>query len=141
MDCNNNYISDNIIKENGNVGMFLDTDNSTIIGNFISDNPAGVILDSYNSTAFKNSISMSSIDGIYIFPSSNDNQLYHNNFIENTCNANDQGSNIWYYEGEGNYWDNWIGLKLKILRFPPYRISGTLFSNIDWYPAQELYKM
>jgi hypothetical protein len=50
-------------------------------------------------------------------------------------NAFDMLQNQW----DMNYWDNWIGLKISILDFLPYYISGTLFANLDFHPAQEPY--
>jgi nitrous oxidase accessory protein NosD len=66
------------------------------------------------------------------------NKILKNNFINNKKDASStilpQG-NLW----DGNYWDEWIGLKIPLLSFLPYFsfIQSGFF--IDWNPAKEAY--
>ena len=66
------------------------------------------------------------------------NYIIANNFFNNTKNAEAYGHNTWNEEKKGNFWDDWIGIKVPFLRFIPYFIKGTLFSNIDWHPSIDL---
>jgi parallel beta-helix repeat protein len=47
--------------------------------------------------------------GIYLSPESNDTLLYGNNMI-NSPNSSDLGSNVWDYNGGGNYWSDYTGI-------------------------------
>jgi nitrous oxidase accessory protein NosD len=91
---------------------------------------------------------------------SNDNMIYRNNFIDNSCFPMDNGHNFWDggYELGGNYWSNFdspqegaydgyhgpfqnisgsdhiVDLGPPLGGLNPYtRISGGM-GNKDWYP-------
>ena len=130
----NTIISDNIVNSNSisGIGIFNDDwdwynhSNTKIIRNNISNNKDGIYIYSckyvlisdnnifYNdeglrlgsssfNTITDNTIS-NNFDGIYIGSYSNDNNIYHNNFIDNTDNVYDEGDNIWDDGKYGNYW-------------------------------------
>lgn len=40
------------------------------------------------------------------------NLIFHNNFIKNKTQAEDNGDNIWDYNGRGNYWSDYRGKAL-----------------------------
>jgi parallel beta-helix repeat protein len=70
---------------------------------------------------------------------SSSNQVYHNNFIENTQNANDNGTNTWDNGKKGNYWDDYEEkypdarkIWWKGIWDTPYEIPGG--DNEDMYP-------
>ncbi len=146
----NNTIYDNIIKDTKKFGILLESSSGNkIFGNEIRNHfgdmsGVGVGICAYYCAALNNLVYENNITnnryGIYITsidgePCDN-NKIYHNNFIGNKHNARSSDDNIW----DSNYWDNWIGLRFKFLRFLPYWISGRLFSfNFDWHPAQEPY--
>jgi len=84
--------------------------------------------------------------GIDISMSAYDNYIYHNNFINNTYQANDSGKNKWDdgYPSGGNYWSDYIGIDLYYgegqnisgsdrIGDTPYNISG-VDENQDKYP-------
>jgi parallel beta-helix repeat protein len=83
-----NIISENIIIYN-EIGISIeDSLENTISGNTISENEQGLIID-------ENSF---------------DNQIYHNNFIENDIQAEDDGTNTWNDgAGTGNFWSDYDG--------------------------------
>jgi len=79
--------------------------------------------------------------GVYIESNSDNNLLYHNSFLNNTCQAMDQGNNIWDngYPFGGNYWSDFdepsegaYDNNSDGIVDSPYYISGG--SNVDRYP-------
>lgn len=67
------------------------------------------------------------------------NLIYNNNFMNNTQNVYDLGSNSWdggYLHG-GNYWDDYTGMDNNRDGFgdTSYRIAGA--SNFDMYPLMK----
>jgi len=119
-DSNNNTIIDNIIQKN-NVSIHLTiSSNNTITGNIATNSVYGVCLSCcdpygvhYGSSSNNNSIISNDISnslyGIYVFKSDN-NKIYHNNFINNTVQGYDNtGTNSWDngYPSGGNYWSDY----------------------------------
>jgi len=170
---NNNVISGNIISNNSgwaNILMANSCDNNNISGNFIRNHSKGMyIYPSCNDNIISNNWIKNNYDGIYIkllnvdnlitnnlfldnyygirfdAYSSIDNNIYHNNFINNEINAKDPYNNNWNdsYPSGGNYWDDYTGDDVfsgpgqNISGFDgigdtPYIISGG--SNQDNYP-------
>ena len=65
------------------------------------------------------------------------NSIERNNFINNEYDALVL---IITNFVDGNYWDEWIGLKYPILSFLPHFSFGSIFASfIDWHPAKEPY--
>ena len=122
--CWENYIYlNNII--NNDIGICLSSSRKTsIVNNEIYQNNF-----INNSKGIKTSIGWKCVI--------RDNEIYQNNFLGNTINARGNGDNIW----EENYWDNWIGVKIKLpifQRFPKI-IFGFFKLNFDWNPVSEPY--
>jgi parallel beta-helix repeat protein len=113
-----NNINNNVIQNNSQCGIFLDnhpdypSDYNTFSGNIIINNSCGIELLGDNNT------------------------VYYNNFINNTINAQDSGTNFWYNSSlkEGNYWSDYIGEDNNGdgIGDIPYNITGG--SNQDLYP-------
>ena len=93
--CNNNNISENILKYNFWTGMMINrADYNHIYNNLIEDNPQY---------------------GLYIAsngPPAHDNIIYNNSFIGNGQHVYDLSTDINYYNSSttGNYWDDYSGL-------------------------------
>lgn len=109
----NNEIIGNIIADNQEGGIYLDTSfYNTISGNEIDSNSwlSGVsLLSSSNNIITDNNVSNNSPDGIHLESSSN-NRIYHNNLISNTIQAfDDRDDNFWNdtYPSGGNYWSDY----------------------------------
>jgi len=109
----NNEIIGNIVADNQEGGIFLDTSfYNTISGNEINSNSylSGVsLLSSSNNIITDNNVSNNSPDGIHLESSSN-NRIYHNNLISNTIQAfDDRDDNFWNdtYPSGGNYWSDY----------------------------------
>ena len=125
--CDNNIISGNIIKNNGD-GMILSNSNDNLVlGNNINNNTIGISLDS-----------------------ANNNILYLNNFINNDLNTESSNStNKWnslekilythnsnnYTNYLGNYWDTYTGNDADTdgIGDTPFTIVG----DMDNYPLME----
>jgi len=69
---------------------------------------------------------------MYIASYSSNNTIYHNNF-NNTKNVQSGIANVWDYEGEGNYWNDYTGRDLNRdgIGDTPYAIAA---DNQDNYP-------
>lgn len=138
------FNSYNSILENNNVsnnrnGIFLvHSNNNTITKNKVAFNKFGIVLseESNQNIVKNNSILYNDDTGINIDSSSNNNKIYHNNFINNTIQASDYGSNnLWDngYPSGGNYWSNH-----KVKGNPsngslPYDIP---INGVDHYPFE-----
>lgn len=133
-----------------------------LYNNNITNNWIGVKLSySKANTIQNNNIYNNTHFGILLTRRSNRNKIKHNNFMIPFP--------IWYIHAyfrnsylnrwSGNYWDDWIGLKIDLLKFKPKRIPGrlldiildpkphiiedifhqrlTIRANYDFRPAQE----
>jgi len=99
----NNMISGNYIRQNEHGPQFVDADNNTFTRNTVEEN------EHY---------------GISVGCRSSGNVFTDNNIVKNAQNAWDDYGSSW----DGNYWSDYIGLKLKILGLIglPYHVPGGL---------------
>ena len=117
----------------------LGSNNNKIRNNNASNNCIGIfLLWSTDNTIEGNKINSNNISGVSIYDSSN-NTIYHNNFIDNTQNAYDNGTNIWDDGKKGNFWDDYKEKYphahkkcCKGIWDTPYEIPGG--DNKDRYP-------
>ena len=154
-----NNISDNTFTHS-NIGLFYNSNYNIIYYNEINASLwDGIYLcSSSNNTIVNNNIKNCIDDGIsstyYCIPyvNSNNNTIYHNNFINNTSNAYDMGCNNWDngYPSGGNYWDDYTGNDsyqgpnqdisgIDGIGDTPYNISGG--ANQDLYPLMHPFEM
>jgi len=142
---NNITIKNNVITNNLEFGITVkEAFNINIIGNAIKNNNGGVWLQYVNNSNIKeNTFDKNEKYGIYINDSeSNNNEIYHNSFINNTKNAYDGGLNFWNASDlkEGNYWDDYRGIDRNLqdgIGDTPYDITGG--DNQDKYPLMSPY--
>jgi parallel beta-helix repeat protein len=108
----NNVIACNILSSNY-YGVYLySSDDNTISDNMIFSNFYGIQLySSCKNMISGNNVSASLDVGMHITFYSVNNTFYHNN-INNTKNAQSDVMNVWDYEGEGNYWNDYEGQDL-----------------------------
>jgi len=122
----------------------MKSNNNIFKKNIMSKNLHGITIDynSNNNIFNNNNFSNNEIMGIMIEDNSNNNIFEENNIFQNTKGAYIVNSykNKWKH----NYWDNWLGLKYKFLRFFPMIISGSIYGrqfyiptllNFDWSPS------
>ena len=137
-----------IISNNYGVNtLTIDTEFVNISGFTIKGGTKSSIFINYSIQIFvyNNSIIDNSGYGIYISNNSEadiskNNTFYHNNFINNTQNIfeGDQ-NNIWSYQNQGNYYDDYEGLDKNNdgIGDSPYNISTD--GSIDQYPLMMPY--
>lgn len=148
---NNNLIRNNIIA-NCTYAIYLEWgfEETEITNNTITDNQYGIYiyLGSNRHAIFRNNISYNGYYGIrikgrdnqvfenvffhnnlgmYLCCGSVNNIVYKNNFIQNKKNAkDDKYTNLWSYNGTGNYWDDYTGTDSDGdgIGDTPYQIPG-----------------
>jgi parallel beta-helix repeat protein len=116
-----NTVSGNNITANdgsgvGLYGFYVRTKNNTISGNQITNNYYGVYLDYSSSNSISGNKITNNKCGIGLFEFSNNNKIYHNNFIFNDLQATTyKSNNTWDdgYPSGGNYWKYYADFDLK----------------------------
>ena len=129
--CDNSTIEDNFFYKNWYSIFLYHTDDCMVQRNNIVHNEHGPQVVASNRNLLKNNnIFFNEHYGVYTGNMSEDNRIVQNNIVDNAHNARDDGKSLW----DGNYWSDYIGLKIGILRFIgfPYRVKK---SNFDWHPA------
>jgi len=138
-----NLISNNHIKDNVDGILLINASFNRITNNIISNSSSEGVdfkrISTYNT--FKGNYFVNNTYGMYVLNTINDNIFYHNNFINNTKNAIDEGNNTWDndYPSGGNYWDDYTGNDIDGdgIGDTPYTIPGG--DNEDRYPLMEPY--
>jgi len=80
-----------------------------IEGNIIRKCDVGIDLGALDKTLSANTIGDCNTGIAVTSGGITGNILHHNNFSNNTVNAVDQGRNRWDFEGQGNFWSDYIG--------------------------------
>lgn len=109
--CNDgNLISGNSFISNSHIGFELsESKYSSITNNNFSSNNIGLSLYCWAFyISVNNNIFNSNNLGLEIYASMC-NRIYHNDFISNQINANDDSHNFWDNGSQGNYWSNYTG--------------------------------
>jgi parallel beta-helix repeat protein len=121
-------ISGNNITGNLFYGIYMyNSSNMKIMNNTVKNNPyAGIAIygGSSNNTLSYNTLQNNQF-GLYMDSSSN-NSVYKNDFVSNTVQAYDNGTNNWDNGTTGNYWSDWTTTSSRA-------INGG--SNVDHHPS------
>jgi parallel beta-helix repeat protein len=112
-----------------------------VSGNTVTSNGYGIILSySGGGTVSGNTVTGNNC-GIF---SSNNNRIFHNNFIDNAIQVIDTGGNTWDNgAGEGNYWSDYTGLddgsngRIAGDGIGDTNIPHPYPEGVDWYPLME----
>ncbi len=135
IECNNNVVSKNIFNYNAE-GIAIGRGNNLI--GYSSRNKI-----------IANNIENTTNYGIYCEKGSKNNEIHHNNLINNGGNAYgnayDVGvDNTWYKfklfgKSMGNYWDDYTGQDNDGdgIGDTPYKIPGKIIQSKDWYPVMD----
>lgn len=162
------YISSNKVNISGftitntsgiftSAGILLeDTNNCDISYNNVYNNFVGIKLKkSCHNKIYKNNLTENWL-GVRLIQISNFNKISYNNFNSILFGLFGEHASYFYSyfnRWNSNYWDDWLGVKIKLCRFIPYRIkfrfwdlSGLpllhvprLRCNFDWRPSAEPY--
>ncbi|RJS72026.1 hypothetical protein CW714_05050, partial [Methanophagales archaeon] len=125
---NNNTITNNEIYKNNRHGIYLwDSSNTEVTNNTCyGNNHYGISLRNSSNNRIKNNSWKNNLRGIHLWYSSSNNEIYHNNIINNTVQAYDNtGTNSWDngYPSGGNYWSDYNGS--DIFSGPYQNITGS----------------
>lgn len=142
-----NYVHDNIIIKSEFYGIYIHNSSYNVVEyNSIIDDDTGIWLCKASNNIIRyNTITQCRWLGIWLWPYSKDNTICYNNFIKNKVNARNSDKSYWN-KWYGNYWDDYLGLKLGRLAdlnnngfgSIPYYISR---SEFDWQPAMSQYEL
>jgi len=143
--CNDCNVLNCDVYDNGDDGIDLSwapCTNNIISGNNCNNNRHGIVLyQADNNYIYENNLFSNSGYGIYPWDSSN-NLIYHNN-LNNTNNAQDENTNLWYNATiqEGNHWSDYTGTDGNDdgIGDTPYSIPGG--NNQDLYPLMYPFEM
>ncbi len=111
-DC---QINDVIVQYGGNTIYLIDSNNNNICNNNIKDGNIGIYLsNSSNNIISDNIIQNNDVNGIFLNYVSSANRIYKNDFSynnqKNARDLNNESPNLWSYNNEGNYWDDYCDL-------------------------------
>jgi parallel beta-helix repeat protein len=143
---NNNLISGNIVENNPNMGIYLYLSvNNLVTNNMVENSYYGIWLGSSDNNLISGDTVENNNYGIHLDSYSDNNFIYHNNFVNKATQAYDNSTNYWDngYPSGGNYWSDYTGVDENYgenqnipgsdgIGDTPYNISGG--SNRDRYP-------
>mgnify|MGYP006281128915 CR=1 FL=1 len=137
--CSFNNISSNKIYSNSISGIhcYIYSNNNSLYDNDISMNEYGIrFKSSRNNWVSFNNITKNT-KGIYVCCGSQYNQLWMNNFMNNSMHALDFTVNQWSNDTHGNYWDDYKTAYPNVTATQgrwnnPYNISKG--PNFDYFP-------
>jgi len=129
----NNIISRNYIYNNSGNGVYLSSSSSKVDDNLFKSNQIGLNLYSSGSFISSNVFNDSKLIGLSCNSGTTGNIITLNRFNRNYVNANENGRNQWYYNNQGNYWDDYkeVDRDLNGIGDTPYSIPG---GGSDRYP-------
>jgi len=140
--ADNNTLSGNIVSSNGQYGITLMADNNTIYGNILINNSgsywsSGIYFGWTRNNIISSNTIKNNSRGVFLYGEGENNQIFHNNFINNTnqFDVADEHIDVWDYgyPSGGNYWDDYTGVDANGdgIGDTPYIIDA---NNTDRYP-------
>lgn len=141
----NNNVTGNNVNSNNKRGIILTTssNDNVISGNNVLDNYWGIYLSYSSNNIIEGNNVSHNYHGMCLYHLSNNNNCYHNNFMNNTQNVYDEFNTTWDngYPSCGNYWDDYNGTDANgdSVGDTPYFILGG--NSKDLFPLMEPYGM
>jgi parallel beta-helix repeat protein len=148
IDSYDNIVFGNTLQNNHDALQIGSHSHHNVICNNVADkNEMGLYLHSSEKNVIHGNTFSNNLRGIEMNVGAINNQVFHNNFINNTGHTMDFiGASLWYssYPSGGNYWDDYYngsddyhGPNQDIpggdgIWDDPYRVSGS--GDWDWYP-------
>ncbi|MBN2600345.1 MAG: right-handed parallel beta-helix repeat-containing protein [Candidatus Thermoplasmatota archaeon] len=132
-----NTISGNLIAHNNFHGIRVEYGSyNEIMNNVIVNNRGyGIYLfEASDNLVVGNTIQQCFFDGMVLGGQSEQNVMYHNNFINNPSHAYDAVGNLWDNGSSGNYWSDYTGADSdgNGIGDTPYQIPGN--TSVDRFP-------
>lgn len=129
-------ISGNTMLGGGEWGFkFSYSDHLTIENNIIAEFRFGIEFNQVNYSLIRDNSFLHCLGSQFRMYTSNDNTIYHNDFLSSLNNVSDNGTNAWDdgYPSGGNYWSTYTGVDLDGdgIGDSPRHISG---GSVDNYP-------
>ena len=130
----NGTLSLNNITGNNEAGVYVRFSSGTIISdNTISNSNGGISLSGSSNNFILGNLLANNNNGVALAFSSTNNQIYHNNFVNNTQQASSTSAVTWENGLEGNYWSDYYGSDVNLdgIGDSPYVIG---VGNADDFP-------
>ena len=135
----NNAISGSTASNNS-YGIYIhDSDNNAISGNKVLRNQRGIFFYYSRNNVFRGNIIANNSQYEIFLDSSSDNEIFHNNLINNTGSSRSVKSvNSWDNDVEGNYWSDYHGSDANLdgIGDTPYSVGE---NNNDNYPLMAMF--
>jgi len=140
LDHSDNNVLSGSTASNNSYGIYIhDSDNNAVSGNKALRNQRGIFFYHSRNNVFRGNIIANNSQYRIFLDSSSDNEIFHNNFINNIGSSRSVKSvNSWDNDVEGNYWSDYHGSDANRdgIGDTPYPVGE---NNQDNYPLMAMF--